>query len=185
MELWLLGAGAVILIALTLWIVWPAQSVEASGAFRDEEDVLMRPQGDEFEDQYTSATADLSAGGVATALDAMQTEGETRTAQPGPGPYAVAGEPWSSPTIAREGTPEVAALAGPPPSPESGRWLAQLPRVGIGALILVTVVGATWGAWWAVRWRRRRNASVNRVRRSLRDVAKQFRSSRFADRVRG
>ena len=36
----------------------------------------MTPQGDEFEDQYTSATADLSAGGVATAMDAMQEEAE-------------------------------------------------------------------------------------------------------------
>ena len=99
MELWLLGGGAVVLIALTLWIVWPAEYVETTGDdFRNEEDLLMTPQGDEFEDQYTSATADLSAGGVATAIDAMQEEeaGAARPAEPPtnaePTPYGAAGE---------------------------------------------------------------------------------------------
>src|SRR5438874_1815051 len=85
MELWLLGGGAVVLIALTLWIVWPAEYVETIGDdFHNEEDLLMTPQGDEFEDQYTSATADLSAGGVATAIDAMQEEeaGAARPSEP-------------------------------------------------------------------------------------------------------
>jgi hypothetical protein len=115
MELWLLGGGAVVLIALTLWIVWPAEYVETTGDdFRNEEDLLMTPQGDEFEDQYTSATADLSAGGVATAIDAMQEEeaGAARPSEPPtnaePTPYGAAGESWSSPTIAREGATDVA-----------------------------------------------------------------------------
>src|SRR5207244_9946038 len=83
MELWLLGGGAVVLIALTLWIVWPAEYVETIGDdFHNEEDLLMTPQGDEFEDQYTSATADLSAGGVATAIDAMQEEAAAGPAEP-------------------------------------------------------------------------------------------------------
>src|SRR5207245_3811071 len=69
MELWLLGAGVIVLIAITLLLVWRAPSAEMVGAsVRNEEDTRMMPQGDEFEDQYTSATADLSAGGVATTL---------------------------------------------------------------------------------------------------------------------
>ena len=70
MELWLL-VGALALIALTVWIVWSPQRP------RDAEELPVNevngskipPQGDKFEDQYTSATADLSAGGVATAKD--------------------------------------------------------------------------------------------------------------------
>src|SRR5947209_12994041 len=121
MELWLLGGGAVVLIALTLWIVWPAEYVETTGDdFRNEEDLLMTPQGDEFEDQYTSATADLSAGGVATAIDAMQEEAEAPpepTTNAEPTPYGAAGESWSSPTIAREGATDVAVTPSPSPQP--------------------------------------------------------------------
>src|SRR5438477_187143 len=66
MELWLLGAGVIVLIAITLLLVWRAPSAEMVGAsVRNEEDTRMMPQGDEFEDQYTSATADLSACGEA------------------------------------------------------------------------------------------------------------------------
>src|SRR5437870_13027178 len=79
MELWLLGVGAIVLIAITLWIVWPARTPDAVGPTVSNEEVSrtrmtenvgspMAPQGDRFEDQYTSATADLSAGGVATAM---------------------------------------------------------------------------------------------------------------------
>ena len=76
MELWLLGAGAIVLIGITLWIVWPARTADdAVGTTVRGEEVStlpmtdnarrgMPPQGDQFEDRYTSATADLSAGGV-------------------------------------------------------------------------------------------------------------------------
>jgi len=30
MELWLLGAGAVVLVGITLWIVWPAGTADPS-----------------------------------------------------------------------------------------------------------------------------------------------------------
>ena len=81
MELWLLGAGAIVLIGITLWIVWPARAADAAvgTTVRGEEVSTLpmaenvrrgtTPQGDQFEDQYTSATADLSAGGVAAAVD--------------------------------------------------------------------------------------------------------------------
>jgi hypothetical protein len=212
MELWLLGGGAVVLIALTLWIVWPAESVEATGDYlRDEEDLLMTPQGDEFEDQYTSATADLSAGGVATAMDAMQEEAEAATpAEPAtnaePTPYGAAGEPWSSPTVAREGATDVAVTPTSPGAwsesqgawsePQPARRLAQPRTIGIGAAVVLGIASAVFGAWLYARWQRRRNAPINRVRRGLRetqkelssrlhDAQKELRSSRFADAVRG
>ena len=216
MELWLLGGGAVVLIALTLWIVWPAEYVEATGDdFRNEEDLLMTPQGDEFEDQYTSATADLSAGGVATAVDAMQEEaGAARPAEPPtnaePTPYGAAGESWSSPTIAREGATDVAVTPSPQPAlpePRPSRVLAQPRTIGIGAAVLLAIASAAFGAWLYARWQRRRNAPINRVRRGLRETQKELssslrgaqkdltsnlrhsqkelRSSRFADAVRG
>jgi hypothetical protein len=191
MELWLLGGGAVVLIAITLWIVWPAESVEMTGDyFRDEEDLFMTPQGDEFEDQYTSATADLSAGGVATAIDAMQEEAEAPapsepTTSAEPTPYGAAGEPWSSPTIAREGATDVAVTpVGALPEPRPSRVLAQPRTIGMGAAVVLAIASAVFGAWLYVRWQRRRNAPINRVRRRLRDAQKELRSSRFVDAVR-
>ena len=61
MDILLLGAAAIVLLVLTIWIVWrPSTSDAGSGT---EEATRMMPQGDQFEDQYTSATADLSAAG--------------------------------------------------------------------------------------------------------------------------
>jgi hypothetical protein len=195
MELWLLGGGAIVLIVLTLWIVWPAQTVEPLGdALHDEEDTLMTPQGDEFEDQYTSATADLSAGGVATAMDAMQEEAETAGApEPVPSaeptPYAAAGEPWSSPTIAREGATDVAvtpsaavgtdqatwSAPGAWSEPQARRALPAQPRtIGIGAAVLLAIASAVLGAWLYARWQRRRNALINRARRGVRRAQKDL-----------
>jgi len=64
MDVWLLGAAAIVLVAITVWIVWPTKTVDPSGSSAS----ALPPQGDRFEDQYTSATADLSAGGVAEAF---------------------------------------------------------------------------------------------------------------------
>src|SRR3981081_4314494 len=84
MELWLLGAGAIVLIGITLWIVWPARSADVvvgttvqskEGSAKPMPENVRRgmtPQGDQFEDQYTNATADLSPGGVAAAVESMQ-----------------------------------------------------------------------------------------------------------------
>src|SRR5688500_12808303 len=115
MELWLLGAGAIVLIAITVWIVWPATSRSEEGAtMQDTNRLNLPPQGEKFEDQYTSATADLSVGGVAGAVGAMQSEptGATQPGQPVPG-TAASGEPWSSPSLAREGVPPAMASSVP------------------------------------------------------------------------
>src|SRR5437588_3466863 len=97
MDVLVLGAMAMLLIGITVWlVVWPSRTTDSlvDGTAREKETTAMTPQGDEFEDQYTSATADLSAGGVATSF----------TGSPAPASeYQQAGEPWSSPTTAREG----------------------------------------------------------------------------------
>ncbi len=71
MELWLLGAGAIVLIAITLWIVWPSSTADTVGAttvpIEEERPVT----------EYTSPTANVSNGGVATAADPMRGERET------------------------------------------------------------------------------------------------------------
>ena len=200
MELWLLGGGAVVLIAITLWIVWPAETVEP---LYQQEDLRMTPQGDEFEDQYTSATADLSAGGVATAVDAMQEEAALEGAsEPAPNVeptvYAAAGEPWSSPTMAREGATDVAVTAAPAAAasepgagsqtgpaasasgswsvPESARSLAQPRTIGLGAAVVLAIASAIVGAWLYARWQRRRNEPINRARRTMRHAQKELTS---------
>ena len=183
MELWLLGAGAVMLIAITLWIVWPAQSVETIGARDpDEEDMLMTPQDEQFEDRYTSATADLSAGGVAAAVESMQEENAAAEATPTATPtaYGAAGEPWSSPTMAREGATDASVTPSPPssrPEPQSSRPLAQPRTIGIGAALALAIASALLGAWLYARWQRRRNAPVNRARRRLRQAQKELASA--------
>jgi hypothetical protein len=166
-----------VLIAITLWIVWPAHSGETLGAAtRGEEDTHMMPQGDEFEDQYTSATADLSAGGVAAAIDAMQ---ENEAAAPTPIAYGAAGEPWSSPTMAREGTPDFsAAPASLPTMPAQALPPPRTARprtVGLGAAALTTLGIGAGGAWLYARWQRQRNAPLNRLRRTVRGLDRKLR----------
>ena len=61
MELWLLGAGAIVLIAITLWIVWPSSTADTVGT------TTVPIEEDRPMTQYTSPTADMASGGVATA----------------------------------------------------------------------------------------------------------------------
>jgi hypothetical protein len=89
MELWLLGAGAIVLIAITLWIVWPSQTTDAVDTTVQGEEVSRTQMAENIKDQYPNATADQSASGVATALDPSEysypppTSTETRSvAQP-------------------------------------------------------------------------------------------------------
>lgn len=190
MELWLLAAGAIVLIVITLWLVWPAASVEPVGAVvRGEEDTTMMPQGDQFEDQYTSATADLSAGGVAASMSADDARAAAPPT-PAPTPYGAAGEPWSSPTLAHGAT---APTPPTPPTPKwepptssrwewstehaHGRWATRTtPRtIGMGAAAMLTISGAIAGAWLYARWRRRRDEPLNRLRRGLYEARDQFR----------
>jgi hypothetical protein len=63
MDILLLGAAAVVLLLLTVWIVWRPDSRDT--ASDTQEAAPAPPQAGQFEDEYTSATADLSAGGVA------------------------------------------------------------------------------------------------------------------------
>jgi hypothetical protein len=172
MELWLLGAGAIVLIGITLWIVWPARAADAAvgTTVRGEEVSTLpmaenvrrgtTPQGDQFEDQYTSATADLSAGGVAAAVGSLQTE--------------PSGEPWPAADIQNEriGQAERSEnyLRDAVPAHES-RSLAQPRTVGLGAGVLLSLTGAIGGAWLYARWHRERNKPINRLRRGAHDVA--------------
>jgi hypothetical protein len=153
MEL-LLVVGAIVLIALTVWIVWPArtnsESVEAPAAMTS---APLPPQGDQFEDQYTSATADLSAGGVAATLQTESTQYTPAT----PAPASASARPW----------PEADTRSEPielPARSDSFRYPVERPRpaqasavlrpstIGILALSLLSAIG---GAWLYARMQRR------------------------------
>jgi hypothetical protein len=171
MELWLLGAGALVLVGITLWIVWPARSADSVGSKEVVEKPMtetvtsgLAPQGDRFEDQYTSATADLSAGGVAAAVQGLQ---ETPTTPP-PFPAGTYGAAPFNPT----------ATAAPYPQPETSSSLIPRRSVGLGAGAVLALGGGVGGAWLYARWQRERNKPINRLRRSARDVA-----SRLGERI--
>jgi hypothetical protein len=170
MELWLLGAGAIVLIGITLWIVWPARSADAVvGTSVQGEEVSipmtdnvrrsMTPQGDQFEDQYTSATADLSPGGVAAAVESMQTPPS---------------EPWPAANLDADRIGQASRsenyLRDTQPTHEN-RSLAQPRTIGLGAGVLLSLGGAIGGAWLYARWQRERNKPINRLRRGAHDVA--------------
>lgn len=162
MELWLL-VGAVVLIALTVWIVWPAQRSEETTTMTDSS---LPPQGSSFQDQYTSATADLSAGGVATARETT-----TPGSMSAPMPERASGsEPWASPTVAREGI-ERPML----PEPASrNRGLVGPRTMGTGAAVVLMVSGGVGGAWLFQRWQHERNRPINRLRRGARDLTQHL-----------
>jgi hypothetical protein len=161
MDVLLLGAAAIVLIALTVWIVW--RPTPADGTGRSEEAVEMLPQGERFEDQYTSATADLSAGGVA--ITAAHAEEEVQTSD-----FQRASEPWSQPGLAREGSQVLPAPAPERalPEPSMAARVSQPRTIGVGAAALLTVGGAAAGAWLYSRWQKRRNQPLNRLRRRFR-----------------
>jgi hypothetical protein len=107
------------------------------------------PQGDQFEDQYTSATADLSAGGVAIAAGAPPAASTTvREFASAPSAYQTAAEPL--------------AMAERPASKA-----AASRTIGLGAAALLTVGAAIGGAWLYSRWQQQRTKPVNRLKRRL------------------
>jgi hypothetical protein len=160
MDLLLLGAAAVVLIGLTLWIVW-RPSPAAEGVLEASE---LPPQGNEFEDQYTSATADLSAAGVALSTATSPREVEPRTVAASPPVTTRAPEPVTTPTT--ETPPAALAL---PASPPQATTSSRAPRmIGIGAAALFTLAGAVGGAWAYARWANERNKPINRLRRRFR-----------------
>jgi hypothetical protein len=166
MELWLL-VGAVVLIALTVWIVWPAPrgglvpNASQEGAAMQE---AVPPQGDRFEDQYTSATADLSAGGVATSRQNSTPLTDT----------AMQSEPWQAPGTARAGTTDPVAAGRMLPAPSRGLSLTEPRTIGLGGGMIVAVVGGAGGAWLYSRWQRERNKPINRLRRGAEDVRQRL-----------
>jgi hypothetical protein len=162
MDVLFLGAAAIVLIALTVWIVW--RPTPADGTGRAEEAVEMLPQGERFEDQYTSATADLSAGGVAV------TAAQDAQVGPEPSDFQRASEPWSQPALAREGAQVLPAPAPERalPAPSMAARVSQPRTIGLGAAALLTMGGAAAGAWLYSRWQKRRNQPLNRLRRRFR-----------------
>jgi hypothetical protein len=146
MDVLLLGAMAIVLIALTLWIVWHPTS-DRSDAIRPEESTTMTPMGDSFEDQYTSATADLSAGGVAVTTAGREEE---------PLPEPVSEVPQQLPQPVR--------AAPMLPAPQERTPMT----IGIAAAAALTLGGAAAGAWLYARWQRERNKPINRLRRRFR-----------------
>ena len=145
MELWLLGAGAIVLIAITVWIVWPGTNRSEESADMDENAKRsMPPQGDKFEDQYTAATADLSVGGVAGAMEDMQAEASEAASD-----TAKAAESWSQTTAAqaREG---IAGVAGEArdlcPARNRGRWTCGSQRRSESARVCSWRPAARWAA---------------------------------------
>jgi hypothetical protein len=178
MELWLI-VGALVLVALTVWIVWTPQRARDAeeSPMNDPNRPNMTPQGNAFEDQYTSATADLSAGGVATAREAGQfarsaanrvTDTAAQMTE-----RVQRSEPWSSPGMAREGTPQPWTAMAHVDSMNGQRRMLSLsePRtIGIGGA-LIGVASGVAGAWLYGRWQHERNKPINRLRRGAQGFA--------------
>jgi hypothetical protein len=165
MELWLLGAGAIVLIGITLWIVWPARTADLVGTSVQGEEVSDKPMtetvapgpplpADRYADQYTSATADLSAGGVAVTLGELH---DTPDANP---------------------TYDVPVPIGSRFEPPHTRTLTPQRSIGMGAAVLLLAGGGIGGAWLYARWQRERNKPINRLRRGARGMA-----TRLGDRM--
>jgi hypothetical protein len=161
MDVLLLGTAAVVLIAITLWIIWqPSPTTDGPRA------AALPPQGNQFEDQYTSATADLSAAGVALS---------TATPRDVEAPAAVADAQAVESRAVEQ--PQVVELAPAQPStptelavpePVAAGRAGPARRVGLGAAALLTLGGAVGGAWLYSRWLRERNKPINQLRRRFR-----------------
>src|SRR5947208_12066757 len=107
MDVLLLGAGLIVLIAVTVWIVW----WPSTESLHMEDNAGMIPQGDEFQDQYTSATADLSAGGVAVTAAGGSQSAETPAETPAETRYDTPAETRGNSQYVRTATP-------PPEAPQ-------------------------------------------------------------------
>jgi hypothetical protein len=156
MDFWILGVGALVLIGLAVWIVWPTAAAP----------VVEPAKAGEFEDEYTSATADLSAAGVATAL---RSEPGAMTLPPaeeaaaamifeGPGERLssapAAASATRAPILARSGAVDIVPAA---------RSSSRVTR--IATAIALTFGGAIGGAWIYSRWQQQRAKRASRLRR--------------------
>jgi hypothetical protein len=201
LDSWLLAAGAIVLIAITLWIVWPARNTNVSKRDRDVEAQTpamtesLPPQGDRFEDQYTSATADLSAAGVATAIQAeMAQEQASDASQPSQRGEPVPQTPQRSVEmrgVPVQNAPEDATRtvsrwpeADPRTEPiglasraenylqpyasqgHDSHGLLRPRTIGLGAGALLALLSAVGGAFLYSRWQAERNKPINRIKRS-------------------
>ncbi len=187
MELWLLGAGALVLVGIALWIVWPAPTADPVGISVASKEVVEKPmtetaasglppQGDRFEDQYTSATADLSAGGVAAAVGSMQ---ETPTTPATEQTRQTPSTPPASPAGTYGGAPyQTPANPASHTERETSSPLIPGRSMGLGAGAVLVLGGGVGGAWLYARWQRERNKPINRLRRSAREMA-----SRLGERI--
>jgi hypothetical protein len=137
MDVWLLGGAAIVLIAITLWIVWPSRNAEA--------DIEPTPSVESAPSPEVKVTT--------PAPSAIEPA-------PVPSAYQAAGEPWSSPTITHEPTADVETLRpqSQPPSQQGG-------KVSIGAAVIIALTGAIGGAWLYARWRRRQSRPIKRLRK--------------------
>jgi hypothetical protein len=162
MELWLLGAGAIVLVGITLWIVWPARTTDPIDLSLQGKEVSIQPmtqtassgpvsQSDRFADQYTTAMTDLSAGGGAAAIG--EADKPPRLMTP----------------VSR--VPEVSPIQATVSAPDARRSALPRRRVGLGASAVLAVGGGVGGAWLYARWQRERNRPINRLRRGARDMA--------------
>jgi hypothetical protein len=186
-QLWLLAAGALALIALTVWIVWPgalADELASPEPLPAEEETPMSldreppaapdlaPQGDRFEDQYTAATSDLSAGGVAAAggvgavFESLEQGAPAGVERPQtPSPTTPPASAAAQPTPVLPAPPQYAL-----PAPSRTRLLLQPRNVAVGAGAAAGL-GLLSGAWLYNRWQRERNRPINRLRRGAKDMA--------------
>jgi hypothetical protein len=164
MDILLLGAAAVVLLLLTVWIVWRPDSRDT--ASDTQEAAPAPPQPGEFEDEYTSATADLSAGGVAvsaaaaSAADAAEVASASARSIPPPTEMSIA-QTVTTPAWPAEPIRRTAVDDAPRPAVTPA-------RVGLGAAGLLVLGGAVAGAWLYARLQRERNKPLNRLRRRFR-----------------
>jgi hypothetical protein len=130
----------------------------------------LAPQGDQFTDQYTSATADLSAGGVATARESAQEELE-----PTPETAAVSQPHITSTAMPAPSATQNATRPSPIPFVRSEILPVPTPRtIGLGAGAALSIGSAAAGAWLYSRWQRERKRPINRLRRGAKDVASRI-----------
>jgi hypothetical protein len=157
MELWLF-VGAAVLILLTVWIMWAPARGGGQVANAQQETTPMResgipPQGDRFEDQYTAATADMSAAGVATT------------------DMSDVATPWNRPTTTTPQSTDPIAGGRVLPAPNRSMSLTEPRTLGVGAGLALAIAGGAGGAWLYARWQRERNRPINRLRRGAEQVA--------------
>jgi hypothetical protein len=142
------------------------------------------PTGDELgEDLYTSATADLSAGGVAMAREAAEEQEQMSGGTLG---YASASTSTSTPIndptpaqiYAREDLVSqterptfVTDYAGADATDVEQSPLSRIdPTLALAGGGVVALAGGIGGAWLYSRWQQERKRPINRLRRQARDV---------------